>query len=151
MRYVIDATVFFSEIPITGHLYTTPSVIEELRDLRAKCRYEKLSAEGLQVIPPSAESGERIRVAACSTRDSPAISGADCDILALALDLGGVVCTNDFAVQNVAAEMGITVRSLLQRPAKKIIWKYRCTGCGRYFEIAGECPICGSKIRRKLK
>jgi UPF0271 protein len=151
MIYILDATVFFSEVPITGSLYTTPSVIAELLDLHAKCRYEKLSAEGLQVIPPSEESGERVRVAARSTRDSPAISGTDCDLLALALDLGAAVCTDDFAVQNVAAELGIAIWPLLQRPAKKIVWKYRCTGCGRYFETGGECPVCGSNIRRKLK
>jgi UPF0271 protein len=151
MKCVLDATVFFSEVPVTGSLYTTPSVIAELRDLPAKCRYEKLSADGLQVIPPSRESAERVRVAARTTRDSPVISGTDRDLLALAIDLGAVICTDDFAVQNVATELGITVHPLLQRPAKKIVWKYRCSGCGRYFETGGECPVCGSKIRRKLK
>jgi UPF0271 protein len=151
MKCVLDATVFFSEVPVNGSLYTTPSLIAELIDLHAKCRYEKLSAEGLQVISPSAESGDRVRAAARTTRDSPVISGTDCDLLALALDLGAAVFTDDFAIQNVASELGIAVHPLLQRPAKKVVWKYRCSGCGRYFETGGECPVCGSKIRRKLK
>jgi UPF0271 protein len=151
MRCVLDATVFFSEFPLTGSLYTTPSVIAELRDLPAKCRYEKLSAEGLRVISPSIESCERVQVAARMTRDSPVISSTDCDLLALALDIDAAVCTDDFAIQNVADELGIAVHSLRQRPAKKIVWRYRCSGCGRYFESYGDCPVCGSKIRRKLK
>jgi UPF0271 protein len=38
-----------------------------------------------------------------------------------------------------------------QRKAKRIHWKYRCSGCGRYFDHDGECLICGSIIKRKLK
>jgi UPF0271 protein len=38
-----------------------------------------------------------------------------------------------------------------QRRARSIQWKHRCSGCGRYFRHAGECPVCGAPVKRKLK
>ena len=29
-----------------------------------------------------------------------------------------------------------------------VLWRYRCTGCGRYFEDpTKECPVCGSRVK----
>jgi endoribonuclease Nob1 len=151
MKCVLDSTVFFSEYSIEGDLYTTTSVIGELVDFHAKCRYEKLAAEGLHVTDPQQESKDRVMAAAEKTRDSRVISGTDQDLIALALDLDAVIFTDDFAIQNIAAELGVAIHPIQQRAAKKIIWKYRCSGCGRYFKTDGECLICGSKIKRKLK
>lgn len=151
MKCVLDSTVFFSECPVEGELYTTPSVVGELVDFHAKCRYEKFIAEGLHVTGPHQESKDRVMTAAEKTRDLRVISGTDQDLIALALDLNAVIYTDDFAIQNIAAELGVAIHSIQQRTAKKIIWKYRCSGCGRYFKTDGECLICGSKIKRKLK
>ncbi len=151
MKCILDSSVFFSQYPVEGELYTTPSVLEELLDLRSKGNFEKLHAEGLRIISPTPESRARVREAAEKTRDARVISETDSDLLALALDCDAVIYTDDFALQNVAAELGVAVHPIQQRAAKKIIWKYRCTGCGKYFENDGECPICGAKIKRKLK
>jgi UPF0271 protein len=151
MKCILDSSVFFSFCPVEGELYTTPSVLEELVDLRAKGNFEKLHAEGLRIVSPTKESLARVQGAAERTRDLRAISETDSDLLALALDCDAILYTDDFAIQNVAAELGIAVHPIQQRAAKKIIWKYRCSGCGKYFETDGECPICGSEIKRKLK
>jgi endoribonuclease Nob1 len=151
MKCILDSSVFFSFYPVEGELYTTPSVLEELVDLRAKGNFEKLHAEGLHVVSPTEESQARVREAAERTRDLRVISDTDSDLLALALDCDAVLYTDDFAIQNVAAELGVAVHPIQQRAAKKIIWKYRCSGCGKYFETDGECPICGAEIKRKLK
>jgi len=151
MKAILDSSSFFSDIPITGDLYTTPSVCDELIDIRSKGNFEKLSAEGLQVISPSAGSREIVTTAAKKTRDTGVISDTDCDLLALALDLGAVLHTDDFAIQNVAGVLGVQTIPINQRKAKRIHWKYRCSGCGRYFDHDGECLICGSIIKRKLK
>jgi UPF0271 protein len=79
------------------------------------------------------------------------LSPADRDILALALELGAVLITDDFAVQNVAHRLGIATRSIRQRPARAIRWRYRCSGCGRYWQEPGDCPVCGAQIKRKIK
>ena len=151
MRCILDSSVFFCECPVEGELYTTPSVLDELCDLRAKGKFEKLYASGLRVVSPTKESHAQVLCAAEKTRDLRVISGTDCDLLALALDCDAIVYTDDFAIQNVAAELGVAVHPIQQRAAKKITWKYRCSGCGRYFETDGECLICGSEIKRKLK
>ncbi len=151
MKSVLDATVFFTDYPVTGECYTTPSVVAELVDLKSRCRYDLLVAAGLRVRLPGADKLARVRAAAEKTGDLPVISGTDCDVLALAGELGATIFTDDFAIQNVAAGIGIAVQPLQQRAAKKIRWKYRCSGCGRYFKAEGECPVCGSNIKRKLK
>jgi endoribonuclease Nob1 len=151
MKTILDASFFFSDCPITEEAYTTPSVLNELIDIRSKGTYEKFSAEGLKVVSPTEESREQVLKAAEKTRDISIISDTDCDILALALDLDAVLRTDDFAVQNVAGALGVQTVPIIQRKAKHIRWKYRCSGCGRYSDHDGECRICGSIIKRKLK
>jgi UPF0271 protein len=100
---------------------------------------------------PSAENIEKVKAASKKSGDASIISSTDCDILALALDLEAVLWTDDFAIQNVAGILGLKTTPIIQRKAKRIHWKYRCSGCGRYFDHDGECHICGSIIKRKLK
>lgn len=151
MKAVLDASVFFSDVKPDGELYTTPSVCDELRDIRSKGNFEKLSAAGLRVVSPGCMSLDRVRAAAVTTRDSGVISDTDRELLALALDLEAVLFTDDFAIQNVAIVLGVQTHPITQRKAKRVFWKYRCTGCGRYYDYDGECPVCGAAIKRKLK
>lgn len=151
MKAVLDSSVFFVEIPLVGELYTTPSVCDELLDIRAKGNFEKLSAGGLQVRSPGPESREKIRDAARKSRDAAVISETDEELLALTLELGAVLYTDDFAIQNVAGVMKLETHPILQRKARQVRWKYRCSGCGRYYGHDGECMICGATIKRKLK
>ncbi|HQD25643.1 MULTISPECIES: NOB1 family endonuclease [Methanoculleus] len=151
MRLVLDASVFFSEIPVDGPAWTTPSVVGELGDIHAKCRFEALAATGLSVREPREEDLSRVCAAALATGDAGVLSATDRDILALALELSAVLVTDDFAVQNVAHHLGIETRSIRQRPARAIRWRYRCSGCGRYSREPGDCPVCGAPIKRKLK
>lgn len=151
MKIILDSSVFFSDCPIKGELYTTPSVRDELIDIRSKGKFETFLAEGLHVVSPGAESKERVLSAAKKTRDLAVISDTDCDLLALALEQEAVIYTDDFAIQNVAGVLGVQTIPINQRKAKRIFWKYRCSGCGRYFDHDGECLICGSIIKRKLK
>jgi UPF0271 protein len=151
MKAVIDTSLFFIEYPLSGELFTTPSVIEELVDLRSKCRYETLLTAGLMVIEPTRESMMEVLKAAQKTGDSEKISATDRDILALALDLCATIYSDDFAVQNVAHELKITVHPVLQHSAKKRVWKYRCSGCKKFFFASGDCPVCGSPIKRTIK
>jgi len=151
MRCVLDTSFFFYDLTVDGELYTTQSVIDELRDLRSKSRFDVLSAHGLTLAVPSGENTEKVQAASKKSGDAGIISGTDCDILALALDLGAVLYTDDFAVQNVASVLGVQITPVIQRKAERIHWKYRCSGCGRYFDHDGECLICGSVIKRKLK
>ena len=151
MRYVLDTSFFFYDLTVDGDLFTTPSVLDELRDLRSKSRFDVLCAQGLTLAVPSGENTEKVNAASKKSGDAGIISGTDRDILALALDLGAVLYTDDYAIQNVAGILGVQTAPIIQRKAKRIHWKYRCSGCGRYFDHDGECRICGSVIKRKLK
>lgn len=151
MTQVLDASAFFAEIPVESPAYTTPSVVGELGDLHAKCRFEALAATGLQVREPCGEDRARVEAAAVRTGDAGVLSATDLDILALALEVSAVLVTDDFAVQNVAHRLGIKTQSIRQRPARAIRWRYRCSGCGRYWREPGDCPVCGAPIKRKLK
>jgi UPF0271 protein len=151
MRCVLDTSFFFYDLTVDGELYTTPSVLDELRDLRSKSRFDVLCVQGLTLAVPSSENTEKVKAASRKSGDAGIISGTDCDILALALGLSAVLYTDDFAIQNVAGILGVQTVPIIQRKAKRIRWKYRCSGCGRYFDHDGECLVCGSVIKRKLK
>lgn len=154
MKCVLDSSVFFTDYPVEGECCTTPSVVDELVDLKSKCRYDLLVESGLRVQAPEAGDLLRVKEAAQKTGDLPVVSATDCDVLALALGCGATIFTDDFAIQNVAAALKIPVQPLRQRAAKPIAWKYRCSGCGRYYKTnmpGGECPVCGAIIKRKLK
>jgi UPF0271 protein len=151
MRCVLDTSFFFYDLAVDGELFTTRSVLDELRDLRSKSRFDVLCAQGLILAVPSAKNTEKAKAASRRSGDAGLISGTDCDLLALALDLNAVLYTDDFAIQNVAGILGVQTAPVMQRKAKRIQWKYRCSGCGRYFDHDGECLVCGSVIKRKLK
>ncbi len=151
MSAVLDTSFFLGEFPAEGESFTVPSVLDELRDIRAKGNFEKWCARGLKVQSPTEENRRRVISAARRTKDLNVISGTDRDLLALALDLEADLYTDDFAIQNVALLLGVKTVPILQRKARRVHWKYRCSGCGRYAEQEGICPVCGAGIKRKLK
>jgi endoribonuclease Nob1 len=151
MKAVLDASVFFTEFSVSGEVFTTPAVCDELKDIRSKGNFEKWCAAGLKVISPEPRTLHRVAEAAAISRDTGIISATDAELLAVALDLDAVLYTDDFAIQNVALVLGVKTSPIQQRKAKRVHWKYRCSGCGRYFDHDGECLICGAAIKRKLK
>lgn len=148
MIRVLDASAFFAEVPLDGVLLTTPSVVEELRDLRSRGRLESLLAAGLRVEEPDQAAIRRVGEAAGRTGDAGVLSPADRDLLALALEWEGTVVTDDFAVQNTARELRIPVQNILQRRARKTRWRFRCPGCGVTADSPGSCPVCGALRER---
>ncbi len=151
MTLVLDASAFFTDIVFDEDLVTTPSVVEELRDSASRCRYEALLASGLRLESPGDSALSKVRAAARGTGDFQVLSRADIELLALALDRGGTIVTDDFALQNTALALRIATRPIRQRAARRITWRFRCAGCGRYYASPGVCTICGAQIRRKLK
>jgi UPF0271 protein len=151
MRYAVDASFFFSGLVLDGEIATTPSVVDEVSDVRSRCRLEALLATGLSVLSPTRVSLERVSEAARGTGDLARLSPADIDLLALSLDLGATVVTDDYAVQNVALSLGLGVSGILQRKARARRWKFRCPGCNRRYPSEGTCPECGSPLKRSLK
>jgi len=94
-KRVLDATAFFLDIPLEGELFTTPAVVEELVDARSRCRYEALAAAGLAVTSPGKSSLQAIQRAASATGDDPVLSRADRELLAVALETGAEIVSDD--------------------------------------------------------
>ena len=150
-KIVPDSTFFFTDLPLEGDLIVPPAVIGELKDLNSKMRFEKYRESGLAISEPGPGSIEEVKKAALKSGDIPVLSATDIDVAALAYETGAAVATDDFALSNTAQHMGIEVIPLQQKVAKKKKWRYRCTGCGRYYSEPGICEVCGLEIKRKVK
>jgi UPF0271 protein len=114
---------------------------------------ESMLAAGLEVVSPAEDALGRVREAAADTGDDARLSAADADCVALVLELGGVLVTDDYSMQNVCSRLGVPYRPFLQGGiGREVRWGLRCRGCGRRFgkgEVKGEeCPVCGSGLRQ---
>ena len=147
---VLDSSFFFLDIPIAGKKFAVPpSVVGEMKDLRSKSKLDAMLEDGRLFVSEAAPA-TRKRVIAASKKsgDYGVISDTDCDVVALALEIGGIVVTDDFALSNTAQTLGLTVIPVQMRKAKKRQWKYRCTGCLKLCDAPGICDVCGSEIIR---
>ena len=151
MKYILDATVFFADYPVTGECYTTPSVVAELLDMKSKVRYDLLTDAGLQVCLP--DVNERARVRAAAEKSGIFRFSPEPIVTSLPLPENWGRPSSQMTLRSrtwpLALEFPFSRSNSGRR--KKIRWKFRCSGCGRYFKSDGECPVCGSTIKRKLK
>ncbi|MDR3102366.1 MAG: nucleotide-binding protein [Methanocalculaceae archaeon] len=145
MHYILDASFFFGEFPFSGEFATTPGVIAELKNLTSKMRLEVMRERGLIISDPDPASIARVHEAAALSGDAKALSATDISVIALGLFLAGMVVSDDFAVQNVCRHLKIPVQNMMQKKAKRRVWRFICSGCGaEIFSGYEECPICGS-------
>ncbi|MCD6462012.1 MAG: hypothetical protein J7L61_04650, partial [Thermoplasmata archaeon] len=124
------------------------SVGGEMSTPQARRLFEALVASGARVLTPSGETREEAERAARETGDIERLSPADMDVVALALETGGTVVTDDYSIQNLCAHMDIPWRPVSERGIKaEWKWTYRCTGCGRDHPPGTKvCPVCGSPV-----
>lgn len=154
--YIADSAVF-----IMGNcdvdsslLITVPSVADELKSRDSVLRFDLAKEGGLRVEWPEPEMVKEVREKAEHTRDSEELSKTDLEILAKALEHRetAVLLTDDYAVQNVAVQLGIQVKPIAQKKIRDVlIWQKQCIGCKKTFEKGDECPICGSPLKKKRK
>jgi endoribonuclease Nob1 len=135
------------DLPPGDEVYATAGVLEELR--KYKDRRADLWGDLLKVTEPTADSLKRVREAAKCTGDSGRISQTDAGVLALALDIGASILTDDYSIQNLATYLGIPYRPVGTKGIREMFrWRWRCVGCGRTFDKEHlECPVCGSELR----
>ena len=76
---------------------------------------------------------------------------------ALALDLGAEVISADRALINVCREMKLRAKDPTGGFKRQMKWVARCSGCGRRYgqdkaaETGNVCPVCGARIKRKVR
>jgi UPF0271 protein len=130
-------------------MYTSPAVMAEVKPGGKIKRWLSYLIEGgLTIRKPSKDQIEHIRKEAKRTGNYARMSETDFEILALAKELDAILLTDDYSIQNLATVVGVEYRPIAQSGiTKKIIWGYRCKGCGVLWEkIYTLCPICGSKV-----
>ena len=141
--------------PGLAHLYeflrdSGRGVEQELVNRRSREYHAQLGAAGMQVASADAPAQERVAAAAQETGDAGVLSPVDAQLLALALERDATLITDDFAMQHVAAAMGIAWMPVeTVGIAKQLRWRWTCSGCRqKWDEPHGECPTCGSALRR---
>ena len=152
--YVLDTSAILSAKFFEGEKAIPPSVLNEIKKGGIAWRQlQYMKAVGLKIIAPPKDITTLVKKFASITGDLPNLSEVDIDVLALAFYLKATLLTDDYSMQNVAKEMGIDYKSILQDGIKeKFHWKYRCKSCGRYFdEYTPICPICGGEVKRVRK
>lgn len=151
-KYIIDTSAILSgKLNISEEDYIFPdSVIEEIKK---GSLVKILEVADIKISSPEKKYIEKAREAALSTGDYNVLSATDIDVIALAIELNGIIVTDDYAIQNVAKYCGVEYTGGGISGIKKgIIWKYRCTGCHKiYSRYITTCPVCGHEVKRYSK
>jgi UPF0271 protein len=148
--HVLDASAFIHDYDVDGPTASIPAVRDELTDAAAY-RFDAQAGGGMQVQVPGEAALAAVREAARTTGDLDVLSETDQRLLAAAYELDGTLVTDDYAVQNVADELGVGVDAIAQEGiSERRDWNFQCQGCGREFdESRDRCPVCGSDLARK--
>ena len=155
-RYVLDTSLLLGgqEPPRDGVTATTPEAANEVspggRDHR---RFEGWLAAGLQIQSAPPETLDRVQETALAAGNLARLSAADLSLLALALEQGSTLVTDDHTMLDVALRMGITTQTVNTTGiARPLDFRPRCIGCGRWYEAPpprDECTVCGSPVKPK--
>lgn len=149
MKRVLDASALLTGRQFPGQLYTVPEAVREVRRHGLTAPLEAFLETHVEVLSPGRSASERVHAASDATGDAPRLSPTDAALLALALDLGAALVTDDYSIQNVARALDIPYEAVMERGIQEQWkWSYRCSGCGRTWpEWHGECPTCGSPLK----
>ncbi|WP_138004507.1 NOB1 family endonuclease [Halalkalirubrum salinum] len=148
--HILDTSAFIHEYHTDEPTASIPLVREELEGEHA-FRFDADEGAGMHIHIPAEGTVEKIGRAAVETGDANELSETDTRLLAAAFELDGVLVTDDYAMQNVAEHLGISVDVIARDGiSEERAWIFQCAGCGREFDEHHErCPICGSELTRK--
>ncbi len=142
--FVLDTSALIAGLKFPPEeIIIPPSVVSELKE-------KPPDLDLYKVISPEEEAIEIVKEASKKTGDFEVLSETDFEILALGYQEKATIVTDDYAIQNVASYLGIKyVPAGIKGIKERRKWKWRCTGCGRYFrKYYKECPVCGAPLRR---
>jgi len=140
-------------------IYTTPTIASEIKSKWMVETFKALESSGLvQIVEPTSESIQKVRDIH-KKLGGKGISKADLELIALALELDhetSIVFTNDYAVQNILAYLGIKFAGVGVRGIKEVWrWTKRCPACKIYYTYEKtHCDVCATElkpIKRRIK
>ncbi|NPA84972.1 MAG: hypothetical protein GXO07_03090 [Crenarchaeota archaeon] len=131
-----------------GENYTTPLNVKEVKDEESRTALARYEAK-LKVLEPGQESLRAVKERARELGER--LSEADAAVVALALELGAVVLSDDYGVLNVAKSLGLEARSVRTKGITETLrWVNYCPFCRKaYPPNVKECPDCGSVLVRR--
>jgi endoribonuclease Nob1 len=151
---VLDASAFYAGIPFASQekSYTTSVVFDEIKHIKKNHDVLKILVETkrLEILDPKQEYITKVLSSAKEIGDFQNLSKGDISVIALCLQLGGELVTDDFAISNTAKHLNLKVIPIMTKGINKVKdWVYFCSGCEKTFSKITQCPICGSKLSRK--
>jgi UPF0271 protein len=162
---VLDTSAFlagYDAFSVSDEQVTVPEVEEEiLRNSMVKLRFETAVESGkVKVKAPTQKSIEDAKTSASKVGDFHKLSGADMQLLALALQLQTEgfmpqIVSDDYSIQNVAKQLGIEFLALATLGIKRQLeWIRYCPACYKQYPADSkfkECQVCGTELKRKPK
>jgi endoribonuclease Nob1 len=151
---VLDATSFYAGIPFSSQeqSFTTPLVFEEIKHIKKSHDAVQIliDLDRLRIIEPEQENTNFVLEKAKNTGDLSELSKEDISVLALCVQLKGELVTDDYTVSNVAKHLNLKVIPIMTKGISKILDSaYICPACNKIYEKISNCPICGSKLKKK--
>lgn len=154
-RVVFDTAGFLGGLQNSFEkVYTTPLVIEEVRDSSSLGTLSfSMITNKVIVMEPSPKALKTVNQILKELNER-SLSKTDTSIIALAIDLSpAVVFTDDFAIQNALMKLGIKFQPVrLGRKAQEVrSYSYVCSGCGKTFkEHVKSCDVCGGEVKKSV-
>jgi UPF0271 protein len=152
---ILDASAFYAGVPFgsSAESYTTSLVFEEIKHIKKAQDALGILIETnrLKVKDPDKKFVDTVIQVAKDTGDYNQLSQQDISVLALSVELRGVLVTDDFSVSNVAKNMRVIVVPIMTSGIKKVgKWLQYCPACKKSFRYANSCPLCGNPLKKKL-
>ena len=152
---ILDASAFYAGVPFRSSrdCYTTSFVYDEIKHIKKNHDVlgTLLETNRLKIREPDEESTNAAIRAAKDTGDFPQLSKQDISIIALCIQINGEIITDDFAISNVAKNLGLKISPIMTQGIKDVgKWIHYCPGCNTNHTSGKECPMCGTPLKRKL-
>ncbi len=150
--FVLDATAFYQGFPLRANCkcITTELIVEEVSHLKKNvCSINFLiEAQKISVMRPKDETVSYTRSVATRIGDSK-ISPSDLSVVALAIDYGGTVVSDDNRVRNLATTLSISCLNLSDMGIRAVRkWTKYCRVCAKKHSYNENiCSICGNQLR----
>jgi len=152
---ILDASAFYAGVPFrsSNDYYTTSLVYDEIRHIKKNHGALEILLETnrLKIRESDRESTEVAIKAAKDTGDFQQLSKQDISIIALCIEMNGEIISDDFAISNVAKNLGLKISPIMTQGIKDVgKWIHYCPGCRTNHTNGKECPACGTPLKRKL-
>ena len=152
---VLDASAFYAGIPFGSNEpnFITSLVYDEIQHIKKSHDAVQILIETKRITikDPNTIFLNKVRNAATKSGDLLNLTDEDISSISLSLQLDAELITDDFAISNVAKNLGITIRPIMTNGIKTIgVWRYYCPACEINFSKTNQCPNCGSNLKRRL-